>query len=468
MPTFRHLIAGELVAGQRSFAVIDPASGAPFADCPDATREELDRAMAAAEQAFAGTWPREEAPRRRALAAMSDALAAQAEPLGRLVSQEQGKPLQHAQNEVRGAARLLRLCADEPIPVEVLRDDGKLRVTIVRKPLGVTAAITPWNYPIATLVAKIGPALLAGNTVVAKPSPFTPLSSLELGCLFRSLVPPGVLNVVGGSDEVGAWMTGDPRVRKISFTGSVPTGKKIMRTAAEDLKRVTLELGGNDPAVVLPDVDPAAVAERLFWGAFTNSGQICVAIKRLYVHEKVYEPIVHALAELAGRVTVGAGLEVGTELGPINNRPQFERVQELVDDARRQGGRVIAGGAPLDRAGYFYPPTLVTDVGAGVRLVDEEQFGTALPIIAYHDLDDALAQANRTHYGLGGSVWTADVVRGLELAQRLDCGTAWVNQHINTGTLAPFGGMKWSGIGRENGRWGLDEFSDLQVLSARL
>src|SRR5207247_10919518 len=206
-------------------------------------------------------------------------------------------------------------------PGEVLREDQKVRVTVVRKPLGVTAAITPWNYPVATLVAKIGPAFVTGNTVVAKPSPFTPLSSLALGAVLRPVVPRGTLNVIGGSDEVGAWMTADPRVRKISFTGSVPTGKKIMRAAAEDLKRVTLELGGNDPAVVLPDVDPAAVAERLFWGAFTNSGQICVAIKRLYVHETVYQPIVAALTELAGRVTMGAGLEAGSELGPINTRP---------------------------------------------------------------------------------------------------------------------------------------------------
>ena len=468
MKTFHHLIDGELVAGRRHFAVIDPATGAPFADCPDATREELDRALAAAEGAFAGAWPHDEALRRRTLGAMSEALAGQAEALGRLVSQEQGKPLTHAQSEVRGAARLLRICAEEPIPVEVLRDDGKLRVTVVRKPLGVTAAITPWNYPIATLAGKIGPALLAGNTVVAKPSPFTPLSSLELGTLFRALVPAGVLNVVGGSDEVGAWMTADPRVRKISFTGSVPTGKKIMRAAAEDLKRVTLELGGNDPAIVLPDVDPAQVAPRLFWGAFTNSGQICIAIKRLYVHERTYRPLVDALAALARQVKLGDGLEPDTELGPINNRPQFERVRELVDDARRAGGKVEVGGAPLSRPGYFYPPTLVTGVGEGVRLVDEEQFGTALPVIPYADVEDAVAQANRSHYGLGGSVWTADVRRGEEIAQRLECGTAWVNQHIDTGAFAPFGGMKWSGIGRENGRWGIEEFCELQVVSTRL
>ena len=218
-----------------------------------------------------------------------------------------------------------------------------------------------------------------------------------------------MLNVVGGSDEVGAWMTADPRVRKISFTGSVPTGKKIMRAAAEDLKRVTLELGGNDPAVVLPDVDPAAVAERLFWGAFTNSGQICVAIKRLYVHETVYQPIVAALTELAGRVTMGAGLEAGSELGPINNRPQFERVQELVDDARRQGGKVVAGGAPLPRAGYFYPPTLVTDVGAGVRLVDE-----GLPTASL--MDGAAAGSS----GLGSTAMAtgAAAAAGARLASR--------------------------------------------------
>jgi len=463
-----HLIDGELVAGRREFDVVNPATGAPFARCPDATNEEVDAAMGAAARAFAGEWSRDEAARRRTLVAMSEALGAAADEIGRLVCLEQGKPLAQATGEVRGAARLLKRYAEEPIPREILREDQKVRVMVVRKPLGVTAAITPWNYPVATLVAKIGPAFVTGNTVVAKPSPFTPLSSLALGAVFRAVVPRGTLNVLGGSDEVGAWMTAHPQVRKISFTGSVPTGKKIMRAAADDLKRVTLELGGNDPAIVLPDVDAAQVAPRLFWGAFTNSGQICIAIKRLYVHERAYRPVVDALAAMARQVKVGDGLEGGTELGPINNRPQFERVQELVDDARRAGGTIEAGGAPLARPGYFYPPTLVTGIGEGVRLVDEEQFGTALPVIPYSDVEDALAQANRSHYGLGGSVWTADIARGEEIAQRLECGTAWVNQHIETGAFAPFGGMKWSGIGRENGRWGIEEFCDLQVVSTRL
>jgi acyl-CoA reductase-like NAD-dependent aldehyde dehydrogenase len=273
--------------------------------------------------------------------------------------------------------------------------------------------------------------------------------------------------VLGGSDEVGAWMTSHPTPRKITFTGSVPTGKRIMRAAAEDLKRMTLLLGGNDPAIVLPDVDTSAVASRLFWGAFANSGQICVAIKRLYVHEDVYRPIVNARAELARSTRLGVPTEPDVPLGPINNKPQFERVAGLVDDARKSGGTVVTGGAPLERPDYFYPPTIVTDVGEGVRLVDEEQFGTALPVIVYRDVDDALAQANRTHYGLGGSVWTADVARGEALAQKLECGTAWVNHHMNTGAVAPFGGMKWSGIGRENGKWGVEEFCELQTVSTR-
>ena len=463
---FAHLIDGELVPGSRHFDVVNPATGAPFARCPDATRDDVERAMAAAARAFSAGWARDEAARRRTLAHMSEALAARADEIGRLVCLEQGKPLAQAVGEVKGAAQVLRVYADEPIPRDVLRDDEKARVTLVRKPLGVVAAITPWNFPVATLVMKLGPALLTGNTVVAKPSPFTPLSSLALGAALRDALPTGVLNVLGGSDEVGAWLTAHPAVRKISFTGSVPTGKKIMRAAADDLKRVTLELGGNDPAIVLQDVDPAKVAPRLFWGAFANSGQVCVAIKRLYVHEDVYRPVLAALTDLAKQVKLGSGLEPDTQLGPINNAPQFARVQELVDDARRQGGTVVAGGAPLAQPGYFYPPTIVTDVGEGVRLVDEEQFGTALPVIPYRDVDDALAQANRTHYGLGGSVWTGDASRGEAIAERLECGTAWVNQHMSVNAKIPFGGMKWSGVGRENGKWGLEEFCELQVVNA--
>ena len=298
-------------------------------------------------------------------------------------------------------------------------------------------------------------------------SPYTPLTSLMVADILKDIVPPGVLNVLSGGNELGAHLASHPGVRKISFTGSVATGKKIMGYAVDDLKRVTLELGGNDPAIVLDDVDPNAVAEGLFWGAFQNSGQVCTAIKRLYVHEKVYQPIVQGLVERAKKVRVGDGLDPETQLGPINNKMQLERVMGLVDDAKKSGGKIEAGGVRLEGSGYFYPPTIVTNVEGGVRLVDEEQFGTALPVLKYSNLDDAIAEANRTHYGLGGSVWSGDVDRGKQVVQELDAGTGWVNQHMDITPFAPFGGAKWSGIGYENGRWGYEAFTELQVVNTR-
>jgi acyl-CoA reductase-like NAD-dependent aldehyde dehydrogenase len=244
-------------------------------------------------------------------------------------------------------------------------------------------------------------------------------------------------------------------------------GKKIAQVAAADLKRVTLELGGNDPAIILDDVDPEKIVGDVFNSAFANSGQVCTAIKRLYVHEKVYAPILDGLIERAKAAKVGDGLAEGTEYGPINNKMQFDRVVGLVEDARQHGGRIVAGGKPLDRPGYFLPPTIVTEVGPGIRLVDEEQFGTALPVIKYRNLDDAIEEANKTHYGLGGSIWTSNLARGEELAQRLESGTGWVNHHMDILPNTPFGGCKWSGLGYENGRWGYEEFTELQVVNAK-
>lgn len=329
----------------------------------------------------------------------------------------------------------------------------------------MVAAITPWNYPVSLAVWKIAPALLAGNTMVLKPSPFTPLATLRMGEILRDVLPPGVFNVVSGGDELGAWMTAHPAVRKISFTGSVATGKLVAAAAAPDLKRVTLELGGNDPALVLEDVDVRKVAKRIFWGAFENCGQVCSAIKRVYVPESLYEPMLTQLGELARGVQVGDGLDADSQMGPLNNRPQLERVQELVEDAKRAGGKVVAGGQRLGDRGYFFAPTIVGDVQDGVRLVDEEQFGPVLPVVTYADLDDAVERANATHFGLSGSVWSSDSAKAEEVAGRLECGTAWVNQHLNVLPHAPFGGAKWSGIGVENGPWGLLGFTEIQTIN---
>jgi acyl-CoA reductase-like NAD-dependent aldehyde dehydrogenase len=311
---------------------------------------------------------------------------------------------------------------------------------------------------------KIAPALAAGNTVVLKPSPFTPLATLRLGELLRPVLPPGVLNVVSGGDALGVRMTGHPAVRKITFTGSVATGKRVAAAAAPDLKRITLELGGNDPAIVLDDADVDAVADGIFWSSFANAGQICSAIKRVYVPRSLHDALVDALADRARKVVVGDGTEKGTRLGPITTRPQFERVCELVEDALARGARAAAGGAPLDRPGNFFAPTVLTGIEDGVRIVDEEQFGPALPVVAYRDLEDAVERANGTHFGLDGSVWSADPERAASVATRLECGTVWINTHLVQGPAQPFGGARWSGIGVENGPWGLAGFYELQTL----
>ena len=341
-----------------------------------------------------------------------------------------------------------------------------MRVEVRRKPYGIVGAITPWNFPLLLGIWKIAPALLAGNTIVVKPSPFTPLSTLKLGEILRDVVPAGVLNTISGGDQLGAWVSEHPAVRKISFTGSVATGKKVSIAAAPDLKRVTLELGGNDAAIVLGDVDPKQVAPKLFWGAFENCGQVCSAIKRLYVDEAIYAPLVEEMAKIARDVKVGNGLEQGVQLGPVNNRPQFQRVCELVEDAKKHGAKFVTGGARTGDRGYFFQPTLVTGISDGVRLVDEEQFGPALPIMPFRRVEDAIERANATHFGLSGSVSSRDVARATEIVSELECGfIVGVNQHLAIRPDAPFGGCKWSGIGYENGPWGLAAFTELQTIN---
>jgi acyl-CoA reductase-like NAD-dependent aldehyde dehydrogenase len=466
MSDFTMTIDGKAVSAEQSFGVINPATGAVFAQAPDCSREQLDAAMDSSQAAFRA-WRSDEARRREALLKCAEALQARAQELAPILTQEQGKPLEKAMMELMGGALWFQYTASLEIPVEVLQDDADTRIEVRRRPHGVVGAITPWNFPVLLGIWKIAPALLAGNTVVIKPSPFTPLSTLKLGEILRDVLPPGVLNVVSGGDGLGAWITSHPAVRKISFTGSVATGKKVAAAAAPDLKRVTLELGGNDPALVLDDVDPKDVAEKIFWSAFENCGQICSAVKRVYVPERLYEPILSELAEHARGAKVGDGLEPGIQIGPINNEPQFERVIELVEDARSHGAKVLTGGARIGDRGYFYAPTIVGDVSDGTRLVDEEQFGPALPVLSYRNIDDAVERANATHFGLSGSVWSSDYERAAEVAGRLECGTAWVNQHLAILPNAPFGGAKWSGIGVENGPWGLLGFTELQTVNIK-
>ena len=464
MSDYTMTIDGKAEAAKGTFGVINPATEDVFARPPECTREQLDAAMESAQSAYKA-WSKDEAKRRQTLLDIAAAIQARGQEIAPLLTQEQGKPVDKAMQEVFGAAIWFQYTSSLQIPIETIQDDATRRIEIRRRPLGVVAAITPWNFPLMLAVWKIAPALLAGNTVVIKPSPYTPLTTLKLGEILRSVVPPGVVNVVSGGNELGGWMTSHPIPRKISFTGSVATGKKVNVSAAPDLKRVTLELGGNDAAILLADIDVKATAQKVFWGAFENSGQICSAIKRVYVPEKLYGSVVEELAAIAKTVKVGNGLEAGVQLGPLNNKMQFDRVTELVDDARKHGARVVTGGKRIGPKGYFYEPTIVADISDGTRLVDEEQFGPALPVIPYRTVEDAVERANATHYGLSGSVWSADPEKAAEVARQLECGSAWVNQHLAIAPNLPFGGAKWSGIGVENGPWGLLGFTEIQVVN---
>jgi acyl-CoA reductase-like NAD-dependent aldehyde dehydrogenase len=463
MSDFVMTIAGEAAPTEKTFDVVNPATGEPFAQAPDCTKAQLDAAFDAAAKA-SRDWKADEQARRDALNRAAEVLMGATAELAPTLTGEQGKPLSDAGIEVFASALWLQYFAGLEMPNQVIQDDETAFVEVARRPLGVVAAITPWNFPLVLAFWKIAPALLAGNTLVLKPSPFTPLTTLQVGQLLRDVFPPGVLNIVSGGDQLGAFMTEHPVPRKISFTGSVETGKKVALSAAPDLKRVTLELGGNDPAIVLDDADASMVATAIFAGAFNNNGQVCSAIKRVYVPEALYDDVVEGLAAHAKAIKVGDGTEEGVKLGPINNAPQYERVKELVADALSHGATAVTGGKAMDRPGYFFEPTILAGLSDGTRIVDEEQFGPALPVVPYRDLGDAVDRANATHFGLSGSVWSADADRAAAVAAQLECGTAWVNTHLALAPQQPFGGFKWSGIGVENGPWGLAEFSEFQVV----
>lgn len=446
-----------------TFPVDDPATGAPFAEAPDATDAELEAAVASAERAY-HHWRADEEARRSAMLCAADILEKNLAHLGHLLTREQGKPLSDAVGEIQVAAAWLRYYAGLELTSEIIRDDETARVEVLRQPLGPVAAITPWNVPVALAFWKIAPALLAGNTVVLKPSPFTPLTTLKVGELLASVLPAGVLNVISGRDPLGAKLTAHPGIRKITFTGSTETGRHVAAAAAADLKRFTLELGGNDPAIVLDDADPEEVAAGIFISAMANAGQVCVAVKRVYVPWSMHDDVVDALVHQASGMVMGNGLEPGVRMGPVNNRPQLQRVSGLVDSAIAAGAKPVVGGARSEGPGYFYSPTVLTGADDSMSIVAEEQFGPALPIVAYDDLDQVIAQANSSHFGLGSSVWTSDPDRGYSVGRRLEAGTTWVNAHSLLLPEHPFGGVKWSGIGLENGPWGLHEFTDVHVM----
>lgn len=449
-------IAGQLVEAQNSFEVMNPATGRVLAHAPAASAEQLDQAVAAAKTAFKSWSALSYDEREQYLIAYADALQKHRDELAVLLTQEQGKPLKTmAEPEVDQAISWIRQIAARRIPVEILEDNDSHTVELHHTPLGVVGAITPWNFPVLLALWKVAPALLTGNTMVIKPSPFTPLTTLRFGQIAQSVLPAGVLSIVSGGNELGPQMTAHPDIAKISFTGSTETGKHVIRSAAGTVKRLTLEMGGNDAAIVLPDADWKSVIPQLFWGAVGNSGQWCVGIKRLYIHRAYHDEFVAAFVDYARQQKLGDGLDPEVTVGPVQNRMQFDKVREFLDDIKANGQKIVLGGEVDDsRPGYFIPVTVVDNPPEDSKIVQQEQFGPIVPIIVYDDVDDVVARANDSPFGLGGSVWGRDTRAAVAVANRLETGMVWVNEIHTQGVDIPFGGHKQSGVGTEGGHEG--------------
>jgi acyl-CoA reductase-like NAD-dependent aldehyde dehydrogenase len=461
---YRLLIQGELVAAQETFDVYNPATNTVLAKAPKATPAQLEYAIAAAKRAFPAwsTLPWEK--RSEYIQRYADALEARKEQLITLLTLEQGKPRHSmATSEVDAAIFWVREVGKRQMQVEIIEDTDQHVVEIHHTPLGVVGAITPWNFPVLLGLWKVAPCLIMGNTIVLKPSPYTPLTSLFFGEIAADVLPAGVLNVVSGGNELGQMMTEHMDIAKISFTGSTATAKRVMASSSVNLKRLTLELGGNDAAVVLEDADWKAAIEPLFWAAFGNSGQWCIAVKRLYVHRSIHAAFVTAFVEFAREMTVGNGMDPGSNLGPIQNRMQYDKLCDLFEDTRKNGYKVPLGGTiDTSLAGNFVPVTIVDNPPESSRIVQEEPFGPILPIIAFDSDDEVVAKANASQFGLAGSVWGSRE-RAISVAKRLETGTVWVNEiHIH-GIDIPFGGHKQSGMGVENGREGLAEYTNTKT-----
>jgi len=460
------LIGGESVSAKQSFDVKNPSTGGIVGQAPESTLADLDKAVAAANGAFQD-WSRlPDAELQSYCEKVTGKIAENADELATLLTQEQGKPLngRGSRFELGGAQAWAGYTTSLSLQSKMIQDNNEGRVEMFRRPIGVVGSITPWNWPVMIAVWHILPALRTGNTVVSKPSPNTPLSTLRMIELMNEVLPAGVVNCVPSSDRadnIGAAMSAHPDIRKLVFTGSCATGKKVMMSAAETVKRLTLELGGNDAGIILGDVNAEEIAEGLYWGAFSNNGQTCAAMKRAYVHEDVYDDVCEALAAFTKNVPVGDGMDENSIQGPVQNQMQFDHVKRLVDDAKGKGS-VLTGGEPGE--GLFFPPTVIAGLNNGDALVDQEQFGPALPIIKFSDETEVMAAANDNVNGLGGSIWTRDIEKARSMARDMECGSVWINAHGAIRPDAPFGGVKSSGLGVEFGEEGLNEYTDIQVV----
>lgn len=457
-------IGGRTHHADERFEVIDPATGKAFSSAPLCGKPELSAAVIFAKRAQV-EWVKSERNRRAALLACSHAITKHKLELARLITKEQGKPIAESTSEVAYAAEVFADYAAMQVPSSDLSQGAKSRTLLLNRPYGIVGLITPWNFPIGTAAVKLAPALLAGNAVILKPSPIAPLSPLMLGSILKKLLPPGILNTLSGDKSLGEQIARHPQIRKLSVTGSIPTGQAVLSDAAIELKSVTLELGGNDPAIVLPDSEPQKIAASLLDSAWRNAGQVCSAIKRIYVHESRYLELTKTLEREQLKYHTGNGFEKGVRIGPITTEYSRDRLNELIEKARNAGAKIVCTQEDLPQSGYFLAPMIVSEIDPEHPLVQEEQFGPILPIVPYQTIDQAIEWSNATNYGLSASVWTECPSVGYDVASQLECGRVGVNGHRRAKAAAPFGGFKHSGLGRELGTWGLAEMCESQVVN---
>ncbi|KAL2848893.1 Aldehyde/histidinol dehydrogenase [Aspergillus pseudoustus] len=461
---FVQIINGQIRTTAATRHGLNPANRQPKAKVAIATQGDLDDAVTAAKAAFK-KWsrvPYEE--RKKAVLAYADAIDQLRTEFRDLLISEQGKPIPQADAETDAAIEWIRGMAGIELPEDVVEENETRTIVTRYTPIGVVGAIVPWNFPLLLATGKIAPALLTGNVIIVKPSPFTPYCGLKLVELAQQFFPPGVVQSLSGDDNLGPWLTSHPGIDKISFTGSTATGKLVVQSASKTLKRVTLELGGNDPAIVLPDVNVDKVAEKVAFFAFLNSGQICLNLKRIYVHENIYESFKAALVRHGESYKVGDGSESGISHGPLQNEMQYNRVKTFFDDIKDQGWNPITGGEIQPSSGYFIHPTIIDRPADDSRIVVEEPFGPIVPLLSWRDEEEVIERANNTSMGLGASVWSNDLSKAGEIGRRLEAGNVWINTHFDLSPIAPFGGHKESGVGTEWGINGLKGFCNVQTL----
>ncbi|MFP3944067.1 MAG: NAD-dependent succinate-semialdehyde dehydrogenase [Alphaproteobacteria bacterium] len=453
-----------------TFPVSDPANGETLANVADMTAADARAAIGAAEEALPGWRRRTAKERANLLRRWFDLVMAHQDDLGALMTAENGKPLAEAKGEVAYGASFIEWFAEEgkrAYGETIPHTQAGRRFVTIRQGIGVTAAITPWNFPIAMITRKCAPALAAGCTVVAKPAEDTPLCALALAELaHRAGLPPGVFNVITASDPaaIGEELTRNPAVRKVSFTGSTAVGKRLMRQCADTVKKVSLELGGNAPFIVFDDADLDAAVEGAIASKYRNSGQTCVCANRILVQNSVYGAFAQKLAKASTKLEVGPGTEEGVAQGPLINRQALEKVERLMEDALSKGAKILQGGRRSERGGLFYQPTVLSEVSPKMALVREEIFGPVAPLMRFSTEDEAIRLANDTPYGLAAYFYASDLARVWRVSEALEYGMVGVNTGILSTEAAPFGGVKESGIGREGSRHGLDEFLEIKYL----